>query len=670
MGTDELGAPGVDRHIGVRPHAPAALHTTPWRLPPSAFRAPPWREWLPVWVWAALVAGVLLLPYCRRAADEWHDWRFAGILRGPGDDLATHLSFVRQARDGRLLFEVKAAGADAAGHRIFNALFLLMGGTARLTGLSVMAVYHVERTVMVFFLLSVVYWFAGQFFQDRRMRWATLVLVSVSAGLEWTPVFGTLGGPEGDFIWNNTLWLMRDEVVTPAATALLLLTVARVWRALRQGGGLVRVGLLALAIAAVHPHELSTVAVVGLLTAGLELAASRRGERRAVLGRAARVAGAVALGAGPLLAWHAWVFFTDPAMSAYPRLVSPWLTARWPFYFGPNLALALVGAAAAIRRRERQAALPILWLAAMAVLLAQPYFHLRTLHLYNGLHVLICVLAVRGLWAVGRSAVRNAGIRDQGSGAGTISQNPRSIIQNPASAFTALGLAAYVTVASLTNALMLYDVLRPMRPPRHPIFLRADEFAALAWLDAHARGSDVVACRAETWMRVSVFTPCRVYVGDQDITPDFARRKAEMQTLFLEGPQPPEVVARLLQAAQADYIYADADCRVNNPKFLPPDGDLLGAGIPAESLDRVLIENGLAAKVFSNTWTAVYRVNRDAVRTFFARPRSKPTSAARKMGSDPLMSFRWGLTPFSGRRTPPTFPALPGPLERGIPFTK
>ena len=142
-------------------------------------------EWIPVKVWALLVAGLLLLPYRQRYADEWHGWRFTGIASQHFGDTASHLSWVRQARDGWWLFESKFAGAEPRGHRFFNLLFLAMGKAARWTGLSVPGIFHVERTLAAVAVLMLAYWFAGQFFTDRRMRWVALILTTTSAAPSW-----------------------------------------------------------------------------------------------------------------------------------------------------------------------------------------------------------------------------------------------------------------------------------------------------------------------------------------------------------------------------------------------------------------------------------------------------------------------------------------------------
>jgi len=544
-----------------------------------------WREWLPVVLWALLVAGVLLLPYWRRYADEWHGWRFSGILRDPGDDIAAHLSFVKQARDGWWLFESKSAGAQTAGHRIYNLLFLVMGRAARVAGLSVPAVFHIERTVVAVGVLLLAYWFAAQMFADRRMRWTALILVSTSGGVEWLnrESLGRLGPPHTEFIWHVTSWVLREEVVAGAATGLLVLAILLGRRALRRGGrgAIIGTGVVCFLLASVHPHDIPTVGLVLALLAAYRLATSPRSDRPALWGRALRLVAAGAVGAGPVVVYHVAVVLTDPALDSY-RLVSlPWRVPRWPLYFGLTLAMAVVGATAIVRRRERDRAVLLIWILPVAALLATRYPPVQRLHLYEGVHVVLCLLATRGLWAVGRALAPVV---------------PRRRRRTAAVA----GLALFATAAAVTNVLTMYHELTP-RLPDHPLFLRGDERAALACLDARGADTDVVACVVDVQMRVPMFTPCRSYVGDWDLTPNWHVRRDRMyQLMGRDGPQGPAVVADILKSARADYVYVDAVALK------------MGAGY----LDTLFAETGLADRVFANDWTALYRVNRRAVDVF------------------------------------------------------
>jgi hypothetical protein len=588
------------------------------------------REWLAVWTWAVLWAVVMLVPYQRRLADEWHNWRFTGIAGADFNDSAYHLSFARQAQDGRLLFESKYAGTDTRGHRFFNLYFLTIGLVARFSGLGVAGAFLVVRSVTAVLVLVAAYWFAAQFFVDRQMRWLALVLATTSGGLEgfraltaWPPGLYVLDVPQ-----TNTFWYLTYDVVIGPTTGLVLLTMGLMWRALTSDGPasppaerrrrasttvvrrLMTLAALSLLQAAIYPHDVQILWMVAPVAALAWALTAPRGDRGRMLRRGVAVCAALVLGAAPLMVYHLYTFFTDYAYRAYGSLSDQRLTGEWPQYFGLVLAAAVVGAAAVLRRRERGRLLLVVWALVIAAFLATRYPKMQRVHLYHGLHVVLCVLAVRGLWAGKKGTFlisrprRPEGCSAEMRNVPFFPARNESTIHDPESKtpFAVPALALFAALASVTNVANFVTALAPQVPrtshENFYTFLRPEEVQALAVLDREARSEDVIACVSDPGVIVPMWTGSRVWVGHEEVTPEFGYRQTEMNRLMGRyGPVTPAEAARILSDARANYLYVEEFARRYG----------------SAATEEMLVANGLAERLHRDRWTGVYRVNRAAV---------------------------------------------------------
>lgn len=539
------------------------------------------REWIGVFVFAALVAGLMLLPYARRRMDERPGRRFTGITAVYFTDGASHLSWARQAADGYWLFESKYAGADAHGHRVWNLLFLVIGRLARLTGWTVVAAYQAVRTVSAVLVLAAVYWFAGRYFPDRRMRWVCLILAATSAGFQWIAGARVLDRFDVELVQASTFRTLQTDVLSGPAMGLLILTLGWADRALTGRGrwAVAASGVLLVLLMSVHAQDASTIVVVATAAAAIRWLTAPPGGRRHALVRGAVVLAGMFAIAAPLAAYHAWTVFSDPSFVGYRGLRNPYLTSSWPELYGLVLIAAVIGAGAICRRRERRRLMLVVWPVSLALLLAMPV-GIPLIHTYMGLHVVLCALATRGLWAVGRT---------------TAALLKPSAVAAPVLAVA--GLVAFVGAASLTNGLVFLHDLRPMTaaPPR---YLRDDEAAALRFIDNTVGPDEVVACVEFPGVILPVWTGSRAYVGDVHITPNGEERKRLMDRLMgADGRLTARDVAAILAAARIDYVYVEPAARA------------LGAA----DTEAVLVGAGLADRLFTAPNAAVYRVKKSAL---------------------------------------------------------
>ena len=614
------------------------------------------REWVAVALYAVVLAVVLMVPTVSRMRRDRRlpGWRYTGVGTGHFVDTVYHLSFVRQARDGHLLFETKYAGADSRGYRVYNLFFLTLGRLARTAGLTVIDVYHGLLVTVTVLTVLLVYWAAAQFFPDRRMRWMALLLITTGAGFYWLELLG-IARPdtEGVFLIEaDTFWCLEAEVIVPASSALVVLALVLADRSMRTGrwGSAVGAGAAAFGSASTHPHDVSLIygvifglavlraltakaawprgtfrgvlvglaiilaaalfvpttvtpahiavlGALGALVAAAVLTAAASDRCRRPLRRGLVVLGVVLAWSLPVLVYHAVILLSDRSFWAYAGMVDDdLLTAGWLWDYGLVCVFAVVGFVAVAVRRERSRLLLLVWPGLAAMLLATPHPKTQRVFLYHGLHVALGLLAVRGLWAVGRALGRTG-----------LSRRPRL-----ARTLAAAGLTLVCLVGVVLNVKHVHNsiFLRP-DPPR-PLFLPEAEVAALAYLDGVTAGEEVILCLPDTAEDVPLWTGARVYVGHTVISPAFRHRSRQMLELFEWPPgQTPAGTADLLRGTQADFVYVDGRARASG----------------ARGLERLLVAHGLAEQVFANDGATVYRVNQSAVKTFRTRPRPTTSSA-------------------------------------------
>lgn len=114
---------------------------------------------------------------------------------------------------------------------------------------------------------------------------------------------------------------------------------------------------------------------------------------------------------------------------------------------------------------------------------------------------------------------------------------------------------AVVSVNALSSVLLVIILVREVSSSRRH-FLPAAELASYAWLDRHARGSDVVLCLPEAGNRLTRFASARVVAGHWSVTPDYERTR-ERLLQFFDGSMGREAsIAFARDLGGVDWIYA------------------------------------------------------------------------------------------------------------------
>jgi len=178
------------------------------------------------------------VPYVYGALNTPHGFVYTGLTVNI-DDVAVYLAWMRQAADGQF-FQRNLFNTGPQQSHLFSVFSLLLGNVARLTRLSLQAVYHVARVGFGSLLLWAVVRLLRETLTDRRAREIAYALVCVSSGLGWLT-----GGYDPAKADNQPIDLWQPEAITflslyyaplfLAALALMVVFVTSVLHAERSG---------------------------------------------------------------------------------------------------------------------------------------------------------------------------------------------------------------------------------------------------------------------------------------------------------------------------------------------------------------------------------------------------------------------------------------------------
>ncbi len=522
--------------------------------------------------WAAAVSAALMLltcaPYLWGLAIRPAGHYYSGFIANP-DEHNVYLAYMRQTREGRV-FLLNPFTSEPQPGRLLNAFFLALGMKARVTRLPLPVVYHAARVTSGWLLLMAVYCLAAQVTPSVPGRRLALMLAGVASGLGW--VYPAHPGAPHPVDYGPGL--VMPEAITfltlllnPLFSLSVFLTITVIALgagALRAGSSrcAVGAGMAALVLGNIHTYNvIPATAVLGAFA--LYLAAARRLSWRGV-----EMGAVVAALAAPSLLYQVWLVRAGDVTLAVKAVETP-VESPAPLYLalglGIPLPLAAVGAAGSVLRGSDARRLLGMWLALGFAVVYLPVPFQRKLA--EGLHIPVCILAAAAVEPMLR---RMRGWRGVAVGAALV------VLCTPSSALfvrrTARDLATNNT-----------EYLVNLMPP---LYLRADQRDALAWLGEHATFSDVVLCNSFLGSYAPSLAGVRVYLGHWAETLEFARKVNEFAA-FMRADTPD--VARRALWCEGSITYLLQDDSVYDAMFLPPAEREQGGFDPAAApwLERV-----------------------------------------------------------------------------------
>jgi hypothetical protein len=185
------------------------------------------------------------------------------------DDSCVYLSWMRQVRDGSVR-QFNLFTTESQHGMVVNPLFLLLGVAARITGLPLIAVYHISRLLFGLALLLVVWRLIETLLGDRRTRKLAYLFVCLSAGFGWLPLWwqeSSLNTPvdrwQPEAITFLSLYLSPLFCCSLALQAAVILLLFHGERT-RQLRPAIWAGLCAFALGLIHTYDVMSLSAVWL----------------------------------------------------------------------------------------------------------------------------------------------------------------------------------------------------------------------------------------------------------------------------------------------------------------------------------------------------------------------------------------------------------------------
>jgi hypothetical protein len=503
---------------------------------PATAPAPKPRRWPRfALVFAAIVAIVSLLPYLLAYLWTPPGHHFAGFFF-IADDATTYLAKMRQGADGSWLWNDPYTSEPHGGVFLFS-FYLLFGHLAALLHLPLIAAYHLARISGAVALVIAADQLCRRLLPPDLRRLA-LVLVILGSGAGF--VVQALGNPSvfGSQLdaldlhlpeisgWYSILaiphFAWATALIIAALLGLLRIAEAPAWRPV----ALTSAALIALT--AIHPQMIPVFGVIWVAYQGVLVAWGARLSMRSLAAQAVPFLASV-----PLLAYNAWILFSDPTIAEWAR---QWRhQAPGPVSLAISLGLpllaAILGMVIAWRRRDKGLALLVVWPTLVLALLYLPNIANIQRRLLDALYVPIGVLAAVGIRTL-TSRLRRARARR---------------IE-----------AMLVTACCISSVLVLAIALRFASGAFSEAYVGGDAWQAMQWLSAHHQQSDRALSSPGAGQLLPAWAGIQVYVGHYSETLDYFQKIRNVGAVLKPG-QPESTVRAFLHDNGITLLYWGPD---------------------------------------------------------------------------------------------------------------
>lgn len=252
------------------------------------------------------------------------------------DDHAVYAAWMKQAQEGRLLFENRFTTEQQSGLTL-HAYFWALGNLSRVTGIPV--AMHLGRILFALLFCALLWRTIGRYGADLRTRTITYALCLFGAGFGWA-VFRQYGVDAPIDGWQPEAFTF-PSILTNGLFCVSLWLILIVWNAILDSRDswrpVLHGALAALLLTNVHTYDMLTV---GLVAVGFAVSCVAS---RTASGIWAFRCAVIALGALPSLAWHLYVLSVDPVFAERAATFTPSPKFLWVLLgYAPLLFLALV----------------------------------------------------------------------------------------------------------------------------------------------------------------------------------------------------------------------------------------------------------------------------------------------------------------------------------------
>jgi hypothetical protein len=470
---------------------------------------------------ACLAVLLLLLPYWLGYVFARPDLEPTGVIMNP-EDSQSYFAKMLQGYDGYWLYRIPFTTEEHT-PAFIGGFYLLLGHLARSFGLSLVAMWHLARTLAALIMFLAIFSFIARFLPDTRARWIAYLLAIFGSGLGWLL-----------FLLNQPTWLDWTPVdfkmpeAHPFFSALTFphiaistaLLLASFWLTLEAFINRYRwlcavgAGLINFATAIVFPFLIFLIAaVLGIYWVILAVQARR------VLYREALIVAVTLVIPMPLVVYYSWTLASNSVFRTWDAQAIT-LSPPAPHYliaYGVMILLALLS----WRRRRANQIFLWAWLIAAALLVYAP--HPQQRRFVQGVQIPLAILATVGWVQVVLPWLAQTRVF-------------RWIISHPR--YTPAGLErllsiVFVLTMSLSNGYVLSSVtLTAMVEQPYPLFRMRDEIAAVDWLRANTARTDVVLSAYETGNYIAARAGNYVWIGHWTETVAWDSKLKEVEKFY------------------------------------------------------------------------------------------------------------------------------------------
>jgi len=373
-----------------------------------------------VWlVWLA-VSVLTTIPYLVANLRTPPGHIFTGVLTAY-DDTFTYFAWIRQSADGHLLLRDLFTSEPQPGE-FFLPLWNIIGFASRLTGASVVVMFHIARLAAGLVLLIAARAVAETVMKSRTRVRYTLWLYAMSGGLGWL-VYSLRNRNDllGAASATGSVDLNMPEAIAfrsvfaqvhfAIGAALLCYSIKLFFTALAESkpSRAFVAGLLGSLLALVHPYMIVVVVSVIFVAAVTRSEIGKR--KKGVYGLIARALAAFGVALIPGVGYLLYLNRTNEVLREWLRITGTLSPApqEYLFGFGMLAVLAVVGFALLWGRRSFYGRLLVVWAVVQAALLYAPINFQR--RLVEGLQLPLAIAASIAVFWIAKKFLKRGAAR-------------------------------------------------------------------------------------------------------------------------------------------------------------------------------------------------------------------------------------------------------------------
>lgn len=511
--------------------------------------------WVRIWITFFLLLGSI--PVVTGKLMEPEGKLFTGVIYNTLD-VNSYLANMQQGREGHWLYVLPYTAQRSTPVPLFM-FYILLGHAARITTLSLPAIFHIARIVCGGVFALTAYHFIAHYLQQEAERKVAFGLLLFTGGLSWL-VIAIFGSNLSQDLHEIPDYWISDAVSFLAMINnghFTLIMTFMMWLILageeffQRGNAKAWIPTLfsGIGIAFIHPQQLAVVGMIVVLSWLLRC----RDAQRFIWWEGVRIGVVfvpVALVAG-VLTFRVWQDDLLKSWLAQNFLFSPPLWSVVFILYGPAFWLA-VGGATYIARHKEKTLYPIaLWFIITLVLIYVPGNFQR--RFMEGWHIPVVILAavawqrIAAPWLTKYLDLKTA---------------------------RAIGMIWSGSLVLTPLVVLSQGLLPAINPDDSPAYIDQDTYQALLWIRTNAEGNDVVIFTGfDNGNLIPAWTTARTTLGHWSLTAFAADRWNEPERFFSAATTDTERIA-LLRNLHVDYVYV-SDSEREFGSFVPESADYL-----------------------------------------------------------------------------------------------